>query len=336
MLRMKNWLWFCFLSIFFLYSSCGTDESNLYTIGIFQVNDAPTLNAARTGFLQALEDAGLKDGVNLRLIIKNGYGDIAEVQRIAQEFAGRKVDLIAAFSTPCLQAALHASRDIPIVFSSVANPYRAGAGSSADDHLENVAGISSLGPILQSLKFIKEVLPETERLGTLWTPSEVNSEYYLELTRSTAMEMGMEIVDVPIANASEVLWSAQMLLNKNIEVICQISDNTINEAFEALGQVAIENKVPLFGGFLLSARQGACAALGWDFSKMGYKAGEIALRVKSGENPGSIPFHYMEEVKMIINLTAAEDQGVEFSPDIINRADEIIKDEIVDVPEPDR
>jgi putative ABC transport system substrate-binding protein len=333
---MRNIFYCCLISVFLLLAGCGADEPSLYTIGIFQVNDAPTLNTARSGFLQALEDAGLEEGTNVRLIIKNGYGDIAEVQRIAQEFVARKVNMIAAFSTPCLQASLHATREIPIVFSSVANPYRAGAGTSAEDHLNNVTGISSLGPIQQSLQFIKQVLPETTRLGTLWTPSEVNSEYYLELTRENAANMGMQIVDVPIANASEVLWSAQMLLNKNVEVIYQISDNTINEAFEALGQVAMENTIPLFGGFLLSAEQGACAALGWDFFKLGYKAGELALRVKAGENPGSIPFQYMDEVRMVINLNAAEAQGVEFSPKIMERADEIIDKEEMDVPEPDR
>ncbi|MFO7867448.1 MAG: ABC transporter substrate-binding protein [Candidatus Aminicenantes bacterium] len=319
----KLFLFVLIINVFFLFD-CGRDDSGLYTIGIFQVNDAPTLNTARSGFIQALEDGGLRDGVNVRLIKKNAYGDIAEVQRIAQEFVSRKVDMIVPFSTPCLQASLNVTRDIPIIFSSVANPYRAGAGSSPDEHLENVTGISSLGPIRQSLSFIKEILPGTKRLGTLWTPSEVNSEYYLELARERAAEIGMQVVDVPIANASEVLWSAQMLLNKNIDVIYQISDNTINEAFEAVGQVANENTIPLFGGFLLSVRQGACAALGWDFFKMGYHAGEIALRVKAGEKPGDIPFHYMEEVQMVINPEAAEAQGVEFPPEILNRADDII------------
>ena len=303
---------------------CAKEEPELYTIGIFQVNDAPTLNTARSGFLQALEDQGLENGVNVRLILKNGYGDIAEVQRIAQEFVVRKVNMIVPFSTPCLQAALHATQEIPIVFSSVANPYRAGAGTSPEDHLENVSGVSSRGPIRQGLQFIKEVLPDVERLGTLWTPSEVNSEYYLELAREAAADLGMKLFDVPIANSSEVLWSAQMLLNKKIEVIYQISDNTINEAFEALGQVAVENTIPLFGGFPLSTRQGACAALGWDFFQMGYETGKIALRVKAGEKPVNIPFHYLEEVKMVINLYAAEAQGVTFPPEIIDRADEIV------------
>ncbi len=330
-MKKKHWIFLLFVII--LLSGCGRTEPDLYTIGIFQVNDAPTLNAARSGFLKALEDGGLDDGVNVKLIIKNGYGDIAEVQRIAQEFVGRKVDMIVPFSTPCLQAALHATRDMPIVFSSVANPYRAGAGTSAEEHLANVTGVSSLGPIRQSLQFIKNVLPRTRRIGTLWTPSEVNSEYYLELTRKHAAEIGMQVIDMPIANASEVLWSAQMLLNKNIEVIYQISDNTINDAFKALGQVAIENTIPLFGGFLMSARQGACAAMGWDFFKLGYKAGGIALQVKAGENPDRIPFQYMEEVRMFINLNAAEAQGVQFSAGVLESADEIIDREKGNVPE---
>ena len=64
--------------------------------------------------------------------------------------------------------------------------------------------------------------------------------------------------------------------------------------------------------------------MGWDFFDMGYKAGEIALRVKNGEDPAAIPFQYMSDVKLNLNLEAAEKQGIRFSKDIINRADEII------------
>lgn len=312
------------LSILTLFLSCQKEEKNLYTLGIFQVNEAPTMNAVRKGFIQALEDEGLYDGKNIRLVIRNARGNIPEVQRIAQEFVTAKVDMIVAFSTPCLQAALHASHEIPIIFSSVANPYLAGAGSSAEDHLSNVSGVSSRGPIKQSLNFVKEVLPEAKRIGTLWTPSEINSEYYLDLSREGASELGMEIIAVPIANSSEVLLSTQVLINKKIDAIYQISDNTINASFEAVGKVAEENAVPLFGGFPQHTRLGASAAMGWDFFDMGYQAGQIAIKVKNGENPADIPFQYMNNVKLHLNLIAAEKQGVTFSEEIVKRADEIL------------
>lgn len=313
----------------FFLVGCQKEERPLYTLGIFQVNEAPTLNAVREGFIHALEEKGLINGENVRLVIRNGQGDISRVQQIAEGFVAQDVDMVVAFSTPCLQAALHATRNIPIVFSSVANPYLAGAGASAEDHLSNVSGVSSEGPIKQSLLFIKQLLPHVKRIGTLWTPSELNSNYYLEIAREGAAEIGLEVVAVPITHPREVLLSAQILINKKIDVIYQISDNTINNSFEALGQVATENSVPLFGGFLVSTQLGACAALGWDFFDMGHKAGVIAVRVKNGESPADIPIQYMNKVLLNLNIHAAKRQGIEFPEEILSRADKVLYPEEV-------
>jgi len=316
---------FIFITLVFL--SCTREKEDLYTIGIFQVDDAPTLNAVRQGFMSALEEEGLMDGVNIRLLIRNGMGNIPEVQRIAQEFVSSKVDLVVPFSTPCLQAALHASSEIPIVFSSVANPFLAGAGRSEDDHLPNVTGVSSKGPIKESLAFIKEVFPAAKRIGTLWTPSELNSKYYLDLTKEGAGELGFDVVAVPVHNKAGVLIAAQVLMNKKIDVIYQISDNTINASFEAVSRVADENVIPLFGGAVVHTRVGACAAMGWDFLDMGHKAGEIAIRVKNGESPANLPIQHMSKIKLYLNLDAARKQGVKFPESVLNRADEILKRE---------
>ncbi len=328
---MKKFIALLLLSLSFFV--CGRkNHEDLYTIGIFQFNDAPHLNEVRKGVIQALWDHGFQDGVNIQLEIRNGNGSTPEVQRIAQEFVEMEVDMIVALSTPALQAALIATHEIPIIFSSVANPYLAGAGRSAQDHMRTVTGVASRGPIRESLLFIREIIPGAKRLGTLWTPSEINSEFYLELAREEGKKVGLEIVDVPIANKSQVLHSAQVLINKKIDAIYQISDNTINESFQDVGHVAGENSVPLFGGFLLSTRHGACAALGWDFSEMGYTTGEIAIRVKNGENPADIPIQSMSRVRIHLNLLAAEKQGIEFSDELLNKADEILKSEEILLP----
>jgi putative ABC transport system substrate-binding protein len=313
---------------FLIMSGCQSRRPDLYTIGILQMNDAPTLNETRRGFVESLAQNGLVDGQQIRILVENGEGSIPEVQRIADGFAARGVDMIVALSTPSLQAALHATDDIPIIFASVANPYLAGAGVSAEDHLPHVAGVSSEGPIRQSLNFMKSVLPYAERIGTLWTPSELNSNYYLEKARTGAMDLGLELIAVPIANASEVLLSAQILINKKIDVIYQISDNTINQAFQAVGRVAVDNGVPLFGGFLYSTELGACAALGWDFYDLGYKAGGIAAQVKNGTSPGDIPFQYMDRALLHVNLKMAEKQGITFSPDVLDSADRILDSDL--------
>ena len=307
-----------------IFSSCQKEKPDLYTLGIFWFTDAPTLNDVRRGVQAALEDNGLFDKANIRLDLRNAKGSIPEAQKIARELVANEVNMIIVFSTPCLQAVLHATRTIPIVFSSVANPFLAGAGNSENDHLSNVTGVSSRGPIKESLRFIKEVLPDAKSIGTLWTPAERNSEYYLKLAREGAEELNMEIKAVSIASASEILLSAQVLINDKIDAIYQISDNTINASFEVLGRVAEENAIPLFGGFPPHTLNGACAAMGWDFYAMGYKAGQIALQVKNGTSPNDIPIQYMTEIKLHLNLEAARKQGIVFNEEIIKRADEIV------------
>ena len=321
------------ISVLLVFISCQKSEQEssplgekrLYTIGIFQFIDSITLNEVRKGVIQALEDGGLRDGVDARLRIRNAMGDMSEVQRIAQEFGQKKMDMVVPLSTQCLQAALIEIPKTPIVFSSVANPYIVGAGKSAKDHLSHVTGVASTGPVKKTIAFIKLLLPNARRIGILWTPSELNSQYYLELAREQAGQMGLEVVAVPVTNTNEVLLSAQELVNKKIDVLFPISDNTINASFEALGKVAEENSLPLFGGFLLSTEQGACAAMGYSFFEMGYKTGQIVLRVKGGESPGQIPFQTMDKINLYLNLEAAAKQGVRFSESILKRADKIIR-----------
>lgn len=303
-----------------------TDGKPPYTIGIFQYTDAPTLSEVRTGLLRALEAAGLKDGANVRLFVRSAQGDVAEAQRIAQEFGAARCDLVVPISTQCLQAALIALPTTPIVFASVANPYILGAGRTPTDHLSHVTGVVSTGPIRQMIAFVRDVLPGARRVGTLWTPSEINSEYYLELAREAAAAADLELESVPVTNASEIPMAAQRLLNRKVDAVFPISDNTLNASFAVLGRAAEEARLPLFGGFLLSTGLGACAAMGFNFPDMGAKTGEIVLRVKAGESPGRIPFQSMESVKLYINVEAAERQGLVFPPEVLRKADQIVSD----------
>jgi len=289
-----------------------------YVIGIFQSVDSPTANELRRGILQAFADAGLRDGVEIVVTIRIANNDIAEVQRIASEIAGR-VDMIIPLSTQALQAAILASRRVPIVFGAVAVPYLIGAGKSAEDHLGNVTGVVSTGPIRQTMALVREVLPGARRVGSLWTSSEINSEYYLDLARAAASELGFELVAVPVTGPSEIPRSLQRLLNKKVDVLFPMSDNTLNSSFDIIGRAAEENAVPLFASFLRSVEFGACAALGFDFYDMGIKTGRLAVRVKNGESPGRIPIQSMDTVKLYLNPGAASRQGVVFPKGVLDR-----------------
>jgi putative tryptophan/tyrosine transport system substrate-binding protein len=298
----------------------GTGAPGPYVIGIFQSVDSPTANEVRRGILQAFADAGLRDGREIVVTIRIANNDIAEVQRIARELAAGRVDMIIPLSTQALQAAILASRGTPIVFGAVAAPYLVGAGKSAGNHLGNVTGVVSTGPVRQTMALIREVLPNARRVGSIWTSSEINSEFYLDLARAAAAELGFELVAVPVTGSPELPRALQRLFNEKIDALFPMSDNTLNSSFDVIGRAADENAIPLFASFLRSVEFGACAALGFDFYDMGIKTGELAVRVKNGESPGRIPIQSMGEVKLYVNPAAAARQGVILPKRILDRA----------------
>jgi putative ABC transport system substrate-binding protein len=291
-----------------------------YVIGIFQSVDSPTANEVRRGILQAFSEAGLRDGREIVVTIRIANNDIVEVQRIARELAGGRVDLIIPLSTQALQAAILAVRRKPIVFGAVAVPYLVGAGKSAESHLGHVTGVVSTGPVRETMALIREVLPSARRIGSLWTSSEINSEYYLDRAREAAAELGFELVAVPVTGPHEIHASLQRLLNEKADALFPMSDNTLNSSFGDIGRAAEETGLPLFGGFLRAVDFGACAALGFDFAEMGLKTGRLAVRVKGGESPARIPIQSMDEVKLYINPAAAAKQGVVFPKSVLDRA----------------
>jgi len=291
-----------------------------YVVGIFQSVDSPTANEVRRGILEAFSEAGLRDGREVVVTIRIANNDIAEVQRIARELADGRVDLIIPLSTQALQAAILAVRRTPIVFGAVAVPYLVGAGKSAENHLGHVTGVVSTGPVRATMALIREVLPAARRIGSLWTSSEVNSEYYLDLAREAAAELGFELVAVPVTGPHEIHASLQRLLNEKVDALFPMSDNTLNSSFDDIGRAAAESGLPLFGSFLRAVEFGACAALGYDFQEMGLKTGRLAVRVKNGENPARIPIQSMDEVRLYVNPAAAAKQGVVLPKEVLDRA----------------
>lgn len=300
------------------------DISPPYAIGIFQSVDSPTANEIRRGILQAFTDAGLRDGREILVSIRIANNDIAEVQRIAAELAAGRADMIIPLSTQALQAAILTARRKPIVFGAVAVPYLVGAGTSAENHLGHVTGVVSTGPVRETMALIREVLPKARRIGSLWTSSEINSEFYLELARESAAELGLDLVAVPVTGPHEIPAALQRVLNQRVDALFPMSDNTLNSSFDVIGRAAEENRTPLFASFLRSVEFGACAALGFDFYEMGLKTGRLAVRVKSGESPARIPIQSLDDVRLYVNPSAAAKQGIVLPRAVLDRASKTV------------
>ncbi len=191
-------------------------------IALVQLNNVVDAEETEAGFMEGLKESGLAEGRDFEIGVQNAQGDMATVSALVDNAIAQKSDLLVAFSTPTLQTALQRARNIPIVFTYVADGVAAGAGKSRTDHLPNVTGVdftSAYGPML---KLMRQLMPSARKLGTVFVPSEVNSVFMKDELLKLAGPAGYEIIALPASTSSEVPDAATAMAASGIDAVCQV------------------------------------------------------------------------------------------------------------------
>lgn len=283
-------------------------EGKTYKVGITQIVQHPSLDAATKGFKQALKDKGL----DVKFDEKNAQGDPNNNQTIANGFVGDKVDLIFANSTPSAQGALNATKDIPIVFTSVTDPVGAKLVKEMDKPGGNVTGTADMHPeaIPNTVKFMSEQM-KGKKVGVIYNAGEQNSVSQIEQVKKAMKGTDLKLSEATVSTSAEVKQAADSLVGK-VDMIYIITDNTVVSALESVIKVANENKLPLFVGELDSVKRGGFAAYGFDYYDIGYEAGVMAAQIlKEGKKPADLPAQYPQKLKLLINKKAAKDMSID-------------------------
>lgn len=293
-------------------------------IGIIQIVEHPALDAAREGFIKALEDNGFVQGKNLEIDIKVAQGDMSLARAIAAKFASDNLDLVLAIATPTAQAMASATKTIPILITAVTDPVAAGLVKSMEKPGGNVTGTTDMNPVKDQLKLIRDLVPKAKRVGIIFNSGEVNSLVQVELARKYAKELGFTLVEAVASSSGEVMSAALSLVGR-VDAIYVPTDNTVVAAFEAVAQVARMNRIPVISGESSVVERGGLATIGIDYFKLGQQTGKMALRVLAGAKPAEMPVEAQSDMTLVLNLKAAKELGLSIPADILKRASKVIE-----------
>jgi putative tryptophan/tyrosine transport system substrate-binding protein len=301
----------------------------MFKIGVTQIVSHPSLDKDAKGFEKALAEARFKEGVNVTYDRQNAQGDMANAQTIAQKFLDAKVDLIHSIATPTSQAIVKTIKNIPVVFSSVTDPVNAGlvpkTSPPGTKSGTNVTGVSDRWPVFLQFEMYTKFVPKANQWGTIYNAGEANSLVHIKEMRESAKRLGVELIEATVSSSAEVMQAAQSLAGK-VKAINITSDNTAVSAFEAIVKVCNEKKIPLFAGDVASVPRGAIVAYGLDYELIGESAGRKAVRILKGENAGDIPWGQAEKFSLHVSEKAAKAQGIVIPPDLLKKADKVIKE----------
>lgn len=296
---------------------CGSKDSSgekKYKIGVTQIVEHPSLDAAYDGFKAALKDNGFVEGENVTYDYNTAQGDMNTNGTIATTLVNDNVDLIFANSTPSAQSALNATNEIPIIFTSVTDAVAADLITAMDQPGENITGVVDLHPdsIEKTVQFIEEYYPGST-IGLIYNTGEQNSIAQIEAVETAVTGKDLSIATRSVSTSAEVKQAAESLVG-DVDVFFIITDNTVVSALEAVVDVANSQKIPLIVGEPDSLKRGGFATFGIDYYTIGYRSGEMAALVLKGEKtPSEIHAEYPPEMQLYINKEAAIAQGVEWN-----------------------
>ncbi len=291
-----------------------------WQLRIVAYNDTTMSEQCLQGLKDGLARGGLVEGRDFALKVLNAQGDMATLVSIVNSVRAEQVDLLMVITTNALQTALRQAGDVPVVFTGVADAVRAGARKTNTDHLPNVTGITTRSPFEEMAKLIRELLPQARRVGTLFSPAELNSVLYKEWFAEVLQREGLELVAVPLTGSAETAEAIDALCRQRIDLVCQVADNSTRPGFGLIIRKATEAGLPVFCFETNHVKTGAVLALARDYYDASVEAGGLAVRILRGEAPAGIPFANTRSEALTVNPAAAAKIGLTLPASVLQRA----------------
>ncbi|MBQ8550992.1 MAG: ABC transporter substrate-binding protein [Clostridia bacterium] len=260
------------------FASCG--DSTDFTVGICQLMEHDSLDAATNGFIDGLND-GLKESGKTVDIDTQVAGGEDLCPTVVNAFVSKKVDLIMANATPALLSAANATDEIPVLGTSVTDY----ADTFKNNIPKNVSGTSDAVPFDEQAEMMIETLglKEGDVVGVIYCSNESNSLIQYNAVKAL---FEAEKITVKAYTFSETTQLQALVTSAASEckAIYVPSDNTVAQNDTIVGQICNEKKVPVFTSY---GGKICYASLAIDYYDLGYETGKMAAQVLLGEKEPS-------------------------------------------------
>jgi putative ABC transport system substrate-binding protein len=279
-------------------------------------------------FREGLARAGYVEGSNVRIEERWARSDYDALPALAAELVAIGAVVIAATGdVASARAAQNASTTVPVVFTIGGDPVRFGLVKSLNRPGGHVTGILFNQNVLgaKRVELLGEIAPNVSRVALLMNPTNPNVDVERLDAEAGARKLGLETVTLNARNAREIDAAFEQLLDAKADGIITATDPIPLDRREQIVAFANQQKLPLMGFVRQFAAAGALLSYGPSISWMYRQAGEYAGQILKGANPAALPVLQPTQFELVINLNTAKMLGLEVSPMLLARADEVIE-----------
>ena len=274
-------------------------------IGILQYATHASLYDCYTGIVEGLKNEGYENGKTCTIDYVDGQGETETNSLAASNFVTKGYDIIIAIATPAATTCYAAAKDagIPVVFSACSDPVAAGLAESLEAPNTGATGTSDSLNFDAQLKMIRAFMPDSKKIGVLYTTSEANSVSQLKKLTELAPTYGFEIVSVGVTDASEVAAGAAYLIAQGVDCINNLTDNNVVNNLSVVTNAADAAGIPIFGSEQQQvAKYGCVASESLDYVALGVTTGEMAGKILKGADVKTMPVSIITDSKPVYSL----------------------------------
>jgi putative ABC transport system substrate-binding protein len=289
---------------------------------------SPELNAHLVeAFRKGMGETGYLEGRNVVVEYRWAQND-DQLTELAADLVRLRAAVIATpGSTTAAAAAKSATTTIPIVFSGGGDPVQTGLVASLNRPGGNVTGVSSMSGELGTKRvgLLQELVPRAARLAVLINPNNPLAEAFVADIRAAAPAIGRQIEVVTASTSRDIDTAFATLMQKRADALVLSSDALFVSSRVQLAALAARHAVPAIYPFREDAEAGGLMSYGPSNTDLVRQVGIYTGRVLNGEKPADMPILRAIRFELVINLKTAKTLGLEISPTLLARADEVIE-----------
>ncbi len=288
----------------------------------------PTTNPARIeAFRQGLREVGYVEGKNIVIEYRYAERKVDRLPALAAELVGLKVDVIVTSASQETRAAKEATNRIPIVMTNEGDPVGTGFVTSLARPGGNITGLSTLSPELSGkrLELLKEIVPKLSRvavLGSSATPGNAHTSRELELA-AQALNVKLQYLDV--LSPKDIETSFRAAGKERADAVLVLSNSILTSQRRQIIELAVKSRLPASYARPEFVEFGGLMTYGVSLIDNSRRAATYVDKILKGAKPGDLPVERPAKFELIINLKAAKQIGLTIPPNVLARADKVIR-----------
>jgi putative ABC transport system substrate-binding protein len=302
-------------------------SAKIHRIGILELASPAASASQLKAFQQGLRELGYLEGKNIILEYRYADGKLDRLPELAAELVGSKVDAIVTRSTGSIRAAMNASKTIPIIFASAGAPVEDGLVASLARPGGNVTGLTQLSAELdgKKLEILKQAAPKVTRVGLLWTVGSARASERSREADPAAKALGMRLHSLELKDSDDFGNIFDAAKQAGVQALSLAPSPLLFTHRAVIFDFVAKNRLPAMYSTKDFVEAGGLMSYGQDIIDNWRRAATFVDKILKGAKPADLPVEQAMKFEFIVNQKAAKQIGLTIPPNVLARADKIIR-----------